>query len=133
MRLMKQDSAEQLGFTVWQAQLQAILRTSRGLTLTKLAAMPDLIPTLTAMLKAAEQDQQVLLLLGLNACAMHLLQGGFCMLMLAYLCLTSLSIVVPSQPHAQSCRARPASTAVAWTEGLCKASAAKRLHMLMLA
>ena len=82
MRLMKQDSAEQLGFTVWQAQLQAILRTSRGLPLTKLAAMPDLIPTLTAMLKAAEQDQQVLLLLGLNACAMHLLQRGFCMLML---------------------------------------------------
>ena len=91
MRLMKQDSAEQLGFTVWQAQLQAILRTSRGLTLTKLAAMPDLIPTLTAMLKAAEQDQQVLLLLGLTACAKH---PGLHMLTLAQLCLTSMTVVL---------------------------------------
>lgn len=61
MRLLKQDNGEQIGFTVWQAQLQAILRTSRSLTLSKLAAVPDLVPTLTAMLKAAEQDQQVLL------------------------------------------------------------------------
>lgn len=56
---MKQDGGEQLGFTVWQAQLQAILKTSRSLTLAKLAAVADLVPTLAAMLKAAEQDQQV--------------------------------------------------------------------------
>ena len=61
MQRMKQDSGEQLGFTVWQAQLQAILRTSRSLTLAKLAAVADLVPTLAAMLKAAEQDQQVCL------------------------------------------------------------------------
>ena len=59
MRLMRQDSAEQLSFTVWQAQLQAIARTTRSLTLTKLAAAPELVPTLAAMLKAAEQDKQI--------------------------------------------------------------------------
>ena len=59
MRLLKLDSGEPIGFTVWQAQLQAILRTPRTLTLSKLAAVADLVPTLTAMLKAAEQDQQV--------------------------------------------------------------------------
>lgn len=69
MRLLKQDNGEQIGFTVWQAQLQAILRTSRSLTLSKLAAVPDLVPTLTAMLKAAEQDQQVLLLSVYTVCS----------------------------------------------------------------
>jgi len=59
MRNMRLDSGEQPGFTVWQAQLQAILRTTRTLTLTKLAAVPDLVPTLATMLKAAEQDQQI--------------------------------------------------------------------------
>ena len=60
MRLMRQDSgSEQLSFTVWQAQLQAVARTARSLTLSKLAAAPDLVPTLGAMLKAAEQDQQI--------------------------------------------------------------------------
>ena len=58
MRLMRQDG-EQVSFTVWQAQLQAIARTTRSLTLSKLAALPDLVHTLGAMLKAAEQDQQV--------------------------------------------------------------------------
>ena len=59
MRNMRLDSGEQPGFTVWQAQLQAIVRTTRTLTLTKLAAVPDLVPTLATMLKAAEQDQQI--------------------------------------------------------------------------
>ena len=59
MRNMRLDSGEQLGFTVWQAQLQAVVRTTRTLTLTKLAAVPDLVPTLASMLKAAEQDQQI--------------------------------------------------------------------------
>ncbi|KAL3137975.1 hypothetical protein ABBQ38_005218 [Trebouxia sp. C0009 RCD-2024] len=59
MRLMRQDSAEQMSFTVWQAQLQAVARTARTLTLTKLATAPDLVPTLAAMLKAAEQHQQI--------------------------------------------------------------------------
>lgn len=60
MRLMRQDSSgEQASFTVWQAQLQAVARTARSLTLSKLAAAPDLVPTLGAMLKAAEQDQQI--------------------------------------------------------------------------
>ena len=59
MRNVRLDSGEQPGFTVWQAQLQAIVRTTRTLTLTKLAAAPDLVPTLAAMLKAAEQDQQI--------------------------------------------------------------------------
>ena len=59
MRLMRQDSAEQPSFTVWQAQLQAIARTTRSLTLSKLAAAPDLVQTLGVMLKAAEQDQQI--------------------------------------------------------------------------
>ncbi|KAL0029923.1 hypothetical protein WJX77_007833 [Trebouxia sp. C0004] len=59
MRNMRLDSGEQPGFTVWQAQLQAVVRTTRTLTLTKLAAVPDLVPTLATMLKAAEQDQQI--------------------------------------------------------------------------
>jgi len=59
MRNMRLDSGEHPGFTVWQAQLQAVVRTTRTLTLTKLAAVPDLVPTLATMLKAAEQDQQI--------------------------------------------------------------------------
>lgn len=59
MRLMRQDSGEQVSFTVWQAQLQAVARTTRSLTLTKLASVPDLVPTLAAMLKTAEQHQQI--------------------------------------------------------------------------
>lgn len=60
MRLMRQDGgSEQLSFTVWQAQLQAVARTARSLTLSKLAATPDLVPTLGTMLRAAEQDQQI--------------------------------------------------------------------------
>ena len=59
MRNLRLNNGEQPGFTVWQAQLQAIERTTHTLIHTKLAHLPDYGSTLASMLKAAEQDQQI--------------------------------------------------------------------------